>query len=209
VRPDKRQAVVDAALAVFARDGFARASMDGIAAHAGVSVRTIYNHFPDKATLFHAVMTTSSARVAAAQIAALHEHLGADGPAGATGDLEADLVAFALAWVAPMPDFADHVTLVRQIEADARHIPREALEAWQDAGPRRVRGEVARRLRAFADAGLLDVDDADLAAHHLALLLNPAHRGTDVPPGGRPPRERRRLVEAGVRTFLHGHVPRA
>jgi len=33
------------------RDGYTRASIDAISAEAGVSTRTIYNHFTDKAML--------------------------------------------------------------------------------------------------------------------------------------------------------------
>ena len=210
MRPGKRQVIVDGALEVFARDGFSRASMDGIAAHAGVSVRTIYNHFPDKATLFHAVMTASASRVAAAHVDLVHRHLGAAGGASATGDLEADLRAFGLAWAAPRPEHAGHFALVQQVEADARHIPRQALDDWQEAGPRRVRQVLAERLRAFADAGLLrpelrDADAAGLAALQLAMLFLAANpTGAHVPPGGLPKPEVRRIVTAAVHTFLHG-----
>ena len=44
----KRQAVVDAAIAEFRASGFEATSMDKIAATAGVSKRTVYNHFPVK-----------------------------------------------------------------------------------------------------------------------------------------------------------------
>lgn len=57
------------ALTVFARDGYMRASVDAIAAEAGVSTRTIYNHFQDKAQLFQTVIQESATRVAEAQIA--------------------------------------------------------------------------------------------------------------------------------------------
>jgi AcrR family transcriptional regulator len=210
MRPDKRQVIVDGALEVFARDGYTRASMDGIAAHAGVSVRTIYNHFPDKAALFHAVITASARGVAAAHVGLVHRHLGASGGASATGDLDADLTAFALAWSSPAPDHARHFALVRQVEAEAAHIARQALEDWQETGPRRVRRELAARLRAFAGAGLLradlrDDEAAELAALQLAMLLLPAGPADAyAPAGGRPPAEVRRLVAAGVGTFLHG-----
>lgn len=52
----KRQAVIDAAERIFLDQGYANASMDGIAAEAGVSKRTVYNHFPSKQDLFQAVV---------------------------------------------------------------------------------------------------------------------------------------------------------
>jgi TetR/AcrR family transcriptional regulator of autoinduction and epiphytic fitness len=48
----KRQAIVDAAVAEFRCNGFDATSMDKIAATAGVSKRTVYNHFPSKDDLF-------------------------------------------------------------------------------------------------------------------------------------------------------------
>ena len=53
---EKDRAIVMAAREHFLRDGFAGASMDGIAKSAGVSVKTIYSHFADKEELFSKVM---------------------------------------------------------------------------------------------------------------------------------------------------------
>jgi AcrR family transcriptional regulator len=103
--PDKHRAILRGALTVFARDGYTRASMDAIAAEAGVSTRTIYNHFGDKADLFHAVIQDSVTQVADAQIAVVDRHL------TKIIDLEADLTEFARAWAAPMLQYI--VALVR------------------------------------------------------------------------------------------------
>jgi AcrR family transcriptional regulator len=53
---EKDRAIVLAAHEHFLRDGFAGASMDGIAKSAGVSVKTIYSHFASKEELFSKVM---------------------------------------------------------------------------------------------------------------------------------------------------------
>lgn len=52
----KRQAIVDAAIAVFRASGFESTSMDKVAATAGVSKRTVYNHFPSKDELFAQIL---------------------------------------------------------------------------------------------------------------------------------------------------------
>jgi TetR/AcrR family transcriptional regulator of autoinduction and epiphytic fitness len=52
----KRQAIVDAAIAEFRVSGFESTSMDKIAATAGVSKRTVYNHFPSKDELFAQIL---------------------------------------------------------------------------------------------------------------------------------------------------------
>jgi hypothetical protein len=124
-------------------------------------------------------------------------------------DLEADLIEFARAFAEPAPEFVPHFALVRQINAEVEHVPPAAFEAWQQTGPLRVRKRLAEHLQRLADAGLLRIDDAQLAAGHLALLI-----GSDVNArthyGAQPiPRhEIRRLADAGVRTFLYGHAGR-
>jgi AcrR family transcriptional regulator len=189
--------VLAGALTVFARDGYARASIDVIAAEAGVSTRTLYNHFGDKAGLFRAVIQDSATRVAAAQLAIIEEHL------SEITDLEADLVAFGIAWRTPMPDYAEHSALVRQVNAEAGHIPQEAIDAWQEAGPIAVRRALADRLAAFAGDGLLRIDDPMRAALHFSLLIsgaNPSYRG-----GSMTADEITDAVTTGVHAFLHGY----
>ncbi|HLT59820.1 MAG TPA: TetR/AcrR family transcriptional regulator [Microlunatus sp.] len=193
----KRQDVLAGGLTIFARDGYTRASIDAIAAQAGVSTRTIYNHFQDKADLFRAVIQESAARVTEAQIAIIDRHL------AEITDLEQDLVAFGLAWLAPMPDFAEHSALVRQINAEAGHIPQPAIRAWQQAGPLRVLDALADRLAGIAD---LEIDDPRRAAHHFSVLIMPPNLSF---PGALPRRgSRADAVRAGVRVFLHGYLGR-
>ncbi len=50
---ETRTAIVAAARDLFVEQGYARTTMDDIAAHAGVSVETIYAAFKNKATLLH------------------------------------------------------------------------------------------------------------------------------------------------------------
>jgi len=52
----KRAAILEAAKRMFTRLGFDGASMDQIAAEAGVSKLTVYSHFGDKETLFGAAV---------------------------------------------------------------------------------------------------------------------------------------------------------
>lgn len=53
----KRNAIVAAAVHEFETNGFGGTSMDRVAATAGVSKRTVYNHFPSKDELFAAIVT--------------------------------------------------------------------------------------------------------------------------------------------------------
>ena len=198
-RADKRSAILAGALAVFARDGYTRASIDAIATQASVSTRTIYNHFTDKAHLFESVIEESAAGVADARIAIMDRHL------RKVTDLEADLIAFGRELASPDVRYADHVALVRQINADVGHIPPAALEAWQQAGPARVRRELAAHLRRLDESGMLRVEDADAAALHLLLLLHgtvPANEGVTVVRDA----DIAATVTAGVRAFLYGYA---
>lgn len=62
----KRAAIVQAAIAEFRVSGFEATSMDRIAATAGVSKRTVYNHFPSKDDLFAQILQELWACTAAA-----------------------------------------------------------------------------------------------------------------------------------------------
>lgn len=56
---ERRQAIVEAALAEFSAKGFAAARLEDIAARAGVGKGTIYLHFTDKEALFQELVRTS------------------------------------------------------------------------------------------------------------------------------------------------------
>ncbi len=63
----KRQAIIQAAINEFRENGFEITSMDKIAATAGVSKRTVYNHFPSKEELFAEILNQLWTRVTAEQ----------------------------------------------------------------------------------------------------------------------------------------------
>jgi AcrR family transcriptional regulator len=201
---DKRDATAAAARIVFGREGYTRGSIDMIAAAAGVSTRTIYNHFDDKEHLFLTVIKESATQVADAQIALIDRHL------DNVTDLALSLIAFGRAWATSISAFAEHFALVRQINAEVGHIPQATLDSWQDTGPLRVRRELARRLQQLGDRGLLEIDDADRAASHLILLsggevTNRSYFGA-LPLADD---EIIQIATAGVQAFLHGYVPRS
>lgn len=71
----KREAIILAAIAEFRANGFEITSMDKIAATAGVSKRTVYNHFPSKEELFAEILNQLWARVTAEQEASYQPEL--------------------------------------------------------------------------------------------------------------------------------------
>lgn len=54
--PDTQIALLDAAEALFARQGFAATTIKAIGAEAGVNPALLYYYFPDKGKLYHAVL---------------------------------------------------------------------------------------------------------------------------------------------------------
>src|SRR5208337_870046 len=62
---ERQEAILKAALEVFAEHGFAAARLDDIAARAGVAKGTLYLYFPDKETLFERMLQSFAAPVLA------------------------------------------------------------------------------------------------------------------------------------------------
>lgn len=61
----RRQAILKAALSVFAEHGFAAARLDDVAARAGVAKGTLYLYFKDKVDLFEALVRNAASPVLA------------------------------------------------------------------------------------------------------------------------------------------------
>jgi AcrR family transcriptional regulator len=197
-QPDKRRAIISGALTLFARDGYTRASLDAIAAEAGVSNRTIYNHFNDKGELFQAVIQESTQRVADTMVDQIDRHL------SKIVDLESDLTDLGRAFLSLLTsDLASHFALIRQINAETEHIPPTALKVWQDIGPDRVKRHLASRLSEIADRGQLAIDNPVRAAVHLMLLVSVENLGDRAALNDRA--EVTAMVAAGVHAFLHGY----
>ncbi|WEO96593.1 TetR/AcrR family transcriptional regulator [Streptomyces sp. FXJ1.172] len=204
---EKQIAIASASCTVFGREGYARASVDALAAEAGVSTRTLYNHFPGgKAQLFQTVVTWTSGEVRDAQLARLREVLDPQRPPHPE-DLERDLVALARAFVGLMSDYPNHFALVRHIHAEADHVPPEVLKAWHEAGPAPVGRAVAEAMAHLADAGLLDAhgDPAMTAAHFTALTSHTIVQSTHYGVLPLPPAQTDRLVRGGVAAFLRAY----
>ncbi|MDD9377931.1 TetR/AcrR family transcriptional regulator C-terminal domain-containing protein [Streptomyces sp. ZAF1911] len=204
---EKQIAIASASCGVFGREGYARASVDALAAAAGVSTRTLYNHFPGgKAMLFATVVTWTAGQVRDAQIAQIEAVLNPERPPRPE-DLERDLVAFAHRVIGLMTDYADHFALVRHIHAEADHVPPEVLEAWANAGPGPVSRALADAMAGLDAAGLIDVrGDAMLAgAHFMALtshsIVQLSHYGVLPLPKDRTDH----LIAGGVAAFLRAY----
>ncbi len=200
----KRAAIIDTASRVFAREGFAGASIDMIATEAGVSRQTVYNQIGDKEKVFAAVVEDTTERANAGLFAAL-----ATFPERPR-DLESELVAFAQRLASTCMCDGRAAALYKLVETEGHRYP-ELFEAWIERGPGRVWAAVSARLSRLAHDGLLDLDDPDLAARQLIALVNMDLRGPAMM-GQRPAEAAvENATRSAVRTFLraYGRTPAA
>jgi TetR/AcrR family transcriptional repressor of mexJK operon len=154
----KRQAILDAAIEAFLHSGYA-ASVDDIAATAGVGKQTVYRHFGDKQALFLAALAGAREGV----------EDGTAGPVTDTGDPLRDLTRRGerILGMALSPTLA---ALHRLTIAEITNHP-ELGRHWGDTAAPYLDQDLTEYLRRCADAGTLDVPDPARAARQFAYLL--------------------------------------
>jgi AcrR family transcriptional regulator len=192
----KRVSVVEAAACVFCREGYAGANIDLIAAEAGVSRQTVYNHHGDKEKLFVAVVHELTERCNAGIFATF-----ATFPDQPT-DLEADLIAFAVRMNRNCICSRDGRFLRKLIQAEGERYP-ELFAEWRERGPGRTWSALAARFARLAFAGHLSIGDPDVAARQFMALVNAELQITFMLGGTPTEEEVRRSAGNGVRTFLN------
>jgi TetR/AcrR family transcriptional repressor of mexJK operon len=154
----KRAAMLEAARALFLADGYDRTSVDAVAARAGVSKRTVYDHFMDKDGLFGGVVQQAAAALLRSVGAAADEELRSD------RDLTEALLAFTRR-VATQTLRSSDYAVVKMLVESGRSVP-EAGPALADE-PERL---IAARFADLASAGVLRAGRPQRAAEHFAAL---------------------------------------
>ncbi|AZZ77833.1 TetR family transcriptional regulator [Pseudomonas sp. RU47] len=154
----KREAIIQAAIAEFRAHGFEITSMDKIAATAGVSKRTVYNHFPSKEELFAEILNQLWARISAEQSVVYNR----DQP------LREQLRQMLQAKVQLMAD-ENFLTLARVAIAATIHSPERAQNMIERMGEREEGLTVW--IRAAQADGRLKPVDPEFAAHQVQGLL--------------------------------------
>ena len=139
-RTKTHQRILDAAFALFYRHGFARVGVDAIAAAAGITKRTLYDHFRSKDELLAAVLEFHH------ELALAHIRRWADRLSGDAATMLETLFADLADWAAKPrwtgPGFTRLVMELADLPGHpARAIARrhkKAVEAW-------LAGELARK----------------------------------------------------------------
>jgi AcrR family transcriptional regulator len=148
----KRRQIVQGARAIFLAQGFDAASMSDIARSAGVSKGTLYVYFTNKEQLFEAIVMEECLSHA--------ESVFTFDPAD--HDVEATLTRLGLAYV----DFIcspEKASALRTVIAIADRMP-EIGRVFYETGPAVGIARLAAYLRAQTEAGILAIDDFNVAA---------------------------------------------
>jgi TetR/AcrR family transcriptional regulator, mexJK operon transcriptional repressor len=192
----KRRAILDAATQVFVAEGFAGSSMDAIAAAAGVSKPTVYNHFADKEQLFAQVVRDMVEGITEPfydQLLRL----------GDSRDLEGSLCEIALRLLTAVMQ-PPNLQLRRLVIGESGRFPDLGL-AYEEQGPGRAISALTEAFKQLAEKAMLRVEEPALAAAHfnwlvVSIPLNHAMlTGSDQSPGRA---SLRRYADSAVRVFL-------
>jgi TetR/AcrR family transcriptional regulator of autoinduction and epiphytic fitness len=187
----KRQAILRAAADQFRSFGFEASSMDRIAAEAGVSKRTVYNHFPGKEELFAETLVQLFHSSAASQ----------DVPYRADTPLREQLGAMVALKAGAMAE-PDFLALARVAIAEAVHAPERVRPIVARMGEREQ--GVTAWIRAAQADGRLKAGDPEFATALLQGQVKALAFWPQVTMGAPPltPAQQAALVEAVVSMFL-------
>ncbi len=197
----KRAAISEAALQLFLRDGYARTSVDAIAEEAGVSKRTIYNHYGDKESLFLSVVSATYDSMISVVVALMDTFL------------------------TDVPDDArrrEHHRLRLRGRDDGGAVAGTRGHHQADDGrgaafrrapglqmrPRGITAAIAERLIRLDARGLLDVPEPEEAASHLfALTMGQMNNRSLFGAIPLTDDEIRHMATSGARAFLRAYRP--
>ena len=149
----KRQQILAGARQVFGELGYERASVDLIAARAGVSKATIYSHFGDKTALFVAAVVLECEELRSGLAPCLERP---------PGDVEEGLARLGerIMTIFLTPSIA---RLYRAALAESQRLPEIGRMVFE-RGSLAVQEAVARHLERWHESGDLRIDDARAAA---------------------------------------------
>ncbi|QYZ69777.1 TetR/AcrR family transcriptional regulator [Neotabrizicola shimadae] len=194
---EKREAILDAAVHLFAEKGIQGAPIEAIAAASGVSKVTVYAHFGDKAAILEAIVKRETDRLSHELTAEI----------GGEGNLEDRLVRFGMALVNMLGEPC-HQALDRALSLEA-HRNSDVARRFFDAGPGRVRQLLASLLtEAMARGEIAEGDAVQSAEDLMSLWLGfGAMQRRFIDCGKSTAMETESTVRRAVRLYLRGSLP--
>ncbi len=154
----KRAAIVQAAARSFFDLGFAASSIEQIAASAGVSKVTVYNHFGDKSALFAAAVEYECEK--------MRGYFSLDSTAGSTMAERMLDIGRAISAFLFRPEM---IQFERRIAAETETEPAVG-RAFLEAGPWRMKADFSAFLAHADEQGELSIRDTDLAAEQFVSM---------------------------------------
>jgi TetR/AcrR family transcriptional regulator, mexJK operon transcriptional repressor len=154
--------IMDAATTLFLRHGFLGTSVDDIAALAHVSKQTVYTHFADKEQLFAELIRGNIARVD--EFIEVMAGMPSD-----SADVEQHLRDLARRHIRAVIQ-PRALQLRRLVIGESGRFP-ELARTYYERVPQRVISVLTNHLQHLSNRGLLHLEDAVLAANHLAWLV--------------------------------------
>ncbi|WP_020666511.1 TetR/AcrR family transcriptional regulator [Amycolatopsis nigrescens] len=202
-RIDKRRAILDAALTVFAEQGYAQAGVDVIAAKAGVAKPTVYNHFGDKETLFREAIAADADRALAENLAVVEQLRDRDQAHRDVREMLEQVGHHLLECYCDDRSWA----LRRLLYAELTRFP-ELIDIVRGRAADRVAESLADKLARLALGGRLGkLDPAEAAEQFTALLTGPMEARARFGTRRVPDAELWAVTRAAVHTFLAAHAP--
>jgi TetR/AcrR family transcriptional regulator, mexJK operon transcriptional repressor len=193
----RQEALLDTALDMFLDGGFERTTIDAIAAALGMTKRTVYARYADKAALFRASVERAIGRYTISSEA----HHAAD-----TGDLEETLTAIAHLRIANIMS-REGLRLQRILNAEAPRFP-DIFDRFYALAARPTVDFLAALLRRHAASGGVATQDPDRAALAFMSMVIGAPARIIVAGSAIAPAELEARIRFSVRLFLNGVRPR-
>ena len=188
---DSRRRLIEAATEAFKEEGY-RASVERIAAKAGVAKQTLYNHFAGKDDLFAEMVRQASGAI----LVALD---------GDEADIRESLLRFSSVFRDRV--LGDCLAHYRTLIAEAPRFP-ELAKSFYDNGPAQTTGRLAAFLGRAMAKGALRADHPVFAAEMLLGMLTGierTHRLCGAP--ALPPDAEARRVAQIIDCFLVAYAP--
>ena len=191
---EKRADIIVAATRCFFDEGYAATSIEKVAADAGVSKVTVYNHFGGKPGLFSASVEAECAR--------LRGHFSFDHSPDANLRERLTAIGEAMSAFLSRPEM---VQFERRIAAETERDPAIGA-AFLEAGPHRMKQGFVALLSAMQEAGEVQIDDIPLAAEQFAAMckgMGDLERRFGMPKDAKRDRER---VSGAVEVFCRAYA---